>query len=67
MAYYEQSLPLVDHQSPQIDEEPPVVLNITNALFAFENPRSREGLDESNSGCVVDFKLDNVNVTVRKV
>lgn len=48
-------------------DQPPVVLNIANGSFTFENPRSREGLDESTCGEVIDFKLDNINVTVQKV
>lgn len=54
-------------QSELVVDQPPVVLNISNASFAFENPRSREGLDEVTSGDVVDFKLDNVNVIVKRV
>lgn len=66
--YYTQKAPADSaSQQPDWSGQAPVVLHIQNGSFSFDNPRSREGLDDATSGEVVDFKLDNVNVSIRKV
>lgn len=60
-------LPTNTDPQPDSSGQPAIVLSFQNASFSFENPRSREGLDEANSSDVTDFKLNEVNLIVKQV
>lgn len=65
------NIDLASYYSPLVPQrtrhdDAPVVMSLENATFSFDRLRCRDGVQENHSE-IIDFRLNSVNIDVKKV